>query len=333
MRFAIAATLFCGLFAGCTMQVVLDAERPFEGVNRQLDRNDIDGRPLSLIVIHGMGTNSAGYSDYMTSQIAKRIGLGSEPEPWTDPEPVDGAMIRTREYVDDAGRALVARELYWRPLSSEERERRLAFDSARPHTDNRLKYNARIKQELLNDRFADSLVYLGPRGLQIRSAARAAFADDLLCAGDVAIVTHSLGSAIAFDTLLELAHTPGAIAAGVRIKLFMLANQIPLLELAREYPVGVEPTTTAKLDIVAIGDPNDILTYSFSEEFKARHRRHGSLAITFTNVRVSIAREAYFGVLANPIRAHTDYYGNGRVIDLIAFGWPSPDVESRKLTE
>lgn len=322
------AILFaCVLTAtSCVTQTILDPEGAFEGVRAQLADCGAGEVRARIVVIHGIGTNSTGYSDYMTSQIAERIGF--------DPAHVTensrsrfGAVIKTRHYADSLSRRLVVHELFWRPIIDHERNERLGYDSRPPFDADRVRLNARIKSELMNDRVADSLIYLGPRGREIRAAARDAFGSELGHAGEITIVTHSLGSMIAYDTLVEMA-CEGSIAAGVDIKLFMLANQLPLLELARPPRAAASGEPTSKLEVVAMSDPNDILSYTFSDDFKERHEQHGNVAVTFENVRVSIAKYAYLGLLANPMSAHTGYYGDSRVIDLIANGWPPPAPDS-----
>ena len=294
-----------------------------EGVMAALEAAQADLAALDLIVIHGMGVREPGYSEYMTSEIAARIGLGREPDDAHEDTRPDLSIIRTRTY-SDGQRELRARELFWSRLIDDFRKTRLGHDTRAPFSNHRVKYNAQLKRDFMNTRVADALIYLGPCGERIRAAARATLLPCLRSAGEVMVVTHSLGGLIAFDTITELSEE-GRIAENVHIKLVMLANPLPLLELARpdHVPDHTVPTRSM-LEVITLGDPNDILSYAFNDDFKLRHSRHGALAVSFTNARVTIAETAYLGVLVNPITAHTRYYGDGRIIDLITHGWQSP---------
>ena len=328
MRTAPATILFaCILLGGCIAPDVMDAEGPFQGLDRQLERNASRGRPLTVIVVHGIGPVSVGYSNFTTSELAQRLGLERTPSEGGSESPYGLMTVKTRihRHPDGLEQAIEAKEFFWRTMTSPRRESTLAYDSDEHLVEDRASVNAFIKKEVMNDRFADSLAYLGPLGSEIRHAFKRSIAPILARPeSDIAIISHSLGSSIVFDTLTEMAAKPGGIAPGTHITQYMLANQLPLLELAhRPFPDAIEPTS--RLDVIAIGDPNDILTYTFSEDFKERHRVHGSLAIEFTNVRLTIAKDWSFGVLVNPMVAHMDYYVDERVLDLIAGGFGLDD--------
>ena len=124
---------------------------------------------------------------------------------------------------------------------------------------------------------------------------------------DFAIISHSLGSRATLDALQRLTNLP--IATDPRLKrmaddfksrevqVFMLSNQLPLLEAGREGQqvvgqVGAYcgPNATkpgrffAKTQIVAFSDPNDLMSYPVPDQFAdkyvefaavpERHQRH-----------------------------------------------------------
>jgi hypothetical protein len=174
---------------------------------------------------------------------------------------------------------------------------------------------------------------------------------------DYAVVTHSLGSRIIIDALQILAfrsqggsyvsleedarNYPAAreLFASLQKKelpIFMLANQLPLLQLGRKDP---EVTGQIKqycreegphyhkrlfkeLKIVSFSDPNDLLSYEITPAF-ADKRMDSRICPKMTNVSINIAEViSLFGVgeLAHPGEAHNGYSGDDRVIQLIVHG-------------
>jgi hypothetical protein len=132
---------------------------------------------------------------------------------------------------------------------------------------------------------------------------------------------------------------------------FMLANQVPLLTLgdiespprtnqasttmpyvnlravARIRKEAATPTTgattqpqTPPLSIVAFSDPNDLFSYPIPCWLEETHDAE------FANVSISVARTAIFipipnvGWIMNPVKAHTGYGIDPRVVDLILHG-------------
>lgn len=109
---------------------------------------------------------------------------------------------------------------------------------------------------------------------------------------DLAFITHSLGSRATLDALQELVNFPvlfeqpagRRVVAAFRdtvVPVFMLSNQLPLLEAGVE-PQEIRGQTTrfcrpesperarrffARTDLVAIGDPNDVMSYPVPVEW------------------------------------------------------------------
>jgi len=130
----------------------------------------------------------------------------------------------------------------------------------------------------------------------------------------------------------------------------MLANQLPLLALAdAEKPVGISPRVVHRslrkflsrraqitqahvertggpagppLHVIAFSDPNDLLSYPLNAADVVDDEGSGASATEICNVRISVARWAWFFVFANPARAHTGYFTNRAVLELIAHGYP-----------
>ena len=71
----------------------------------------------------------------------------------------------------------------------------------------------------------------------------------------------------------------------------------------------------ATLTVVAFSDPNDLLTYGITERFKS----HCAPA-RFANVTVTNASTGWLFIAADPMKAHTDYENNSRVIEVMVNG-------------
>ena len=116
---------------------------------------------------------------------------------------------------------------------------------------------------------------------------------------------------------------------------FMLANQLPLLQIA-----GAKPQVTGQIrsycrpkgknygkrvfkqvNIVAFSDPNDLLSYGINQDFVDNYM-DSRMCPSVTNVNINIAEEiSVFGAgVVNPVTAHTEYDNDTRVIEMIAKG-------------
>lgn len=177
------------------------------------------------------------------------------------------------------------------------------------------------------------------------------------------VVSESLGSKILFDTLLNMTHEEAgsrasqmAIRAVDRLRfLVMAANPIPLLSLAdQQIPGGAGGIGTGavrqavpvppdslqvllqerlarrprslvdrSLTLVALTDPNDLLSYTLPAE------RYASEEVTVYNILVSNA-PTWLGLLERPDRAHLGYLDNPDVGRLIACGLPSSTLCKRE---
>jgi len=180
-----------------------------------------------------------------------------------------------------------------------------------------------------------------------------------------ALITHSLGSRIAIDGLQRLAalfsdiEKGGAIDSRIKSKLkreqelieairsiqipvYMLSNQLPMLQLGRTLPEVTGQTEAycsadgkkyqermfSKTNIIAFSDPNDLLSYALPLDFAEKYL-DSRLCIDVTNININIAKVIdLFGVgtFANPMVAHVGYDTDERVIALIARGIGNPNT-------
>jgi len=170
------------------------------------------------------------------------------------------------------------------------------------------------------------------------------------------IISESLGSTMVWETLVRMHDESGAgpersralgeIAREVLGKtrvFFMLANQLPLLRLASMskplspaeavavgsggvLPRGAErvlretaprrPRQTPHIEVVAVSDPNDLLGYALPVDLDGS----ADDVIKVTNVVHSVAKWGYFFVMAHPLKAHTGYLEDTRILELLVCG-------------
>ncbi|MGD8541144.1 MAG: hypothetical protein PVI27_10500 [Desulfobacteraceae bacterium] len=164
---------------------------------------------------------------------------------------------------------------------------------------------------------------------------------------NIVFITHSLGSRIIMDALGEIVETLGddqivsgnpALVSKMQAKemtVFMLSNQMPLLQIGLPAPAVVGQIAGycreggqnfarrafKKLDIVAFTDPNDLLSYSITQDF-VDHYLDSRMCPVVTNIHINVAdRLTAFGIdVVNPIAAHGNYDSDERVIELISHG-------------
>ena len=176
---------------------------------------------------------------------------------------------------------------------------------------------------------------------------------------DYLLISHSLGSRITIDGLQliatrahehqndtdeQVALKNNLVAAfqEKRIPIFMLSNQLPLLQLGRDAPEITGQTAAycnpdgnyyserifKEIDIIAFSDPNDILSYSIPPGY-AQRNLDSRLCIETTIININIAKTIDFfgmGKIANPLEAHAGYDHDERVIALISQGIGNPNT-------
>lgn len=169
-------------------------------------------------------------------------------------------------------------------------------------------------------------------------------------AATLVFISESLGSKILYDALDYMLKQKGekgddrmrALAAGAMNQLalvFMGANQLPMLRLAEQNALAVKtvappsppqqdslaslldlrrrqpgPKRIQRLAIVAITDPNDLLSY------RLLRSQYASADVAIANVLVS-NKTTWLGQIEEPYGAHTTYLDNPDVERLIMTGW------------
>jgi hypothetical protein len=178
---------------------------------------------------------------------------------------------------------------------------------------------------------------------------------DRIANNNYVIISHSLGSRIVMDGTQRIASllanpekqlgsntkvniSTKAVQAlqNKRIPIFMLSNQLPMLQLGRELPevagqdasycepqgANYKKRMLKETEIIAFSDPNDLLSYGIPPGFAEKYI-DSRLCAKITNVNINIAKVMdAFGLtdLANPLEAHVGYDTDDRVVAMIAKG-------------
>jgi hypothetical protein len=336
-------------------------------------------RTMKVLMVHGIGRHLPGYSARLTEHLMLELKLDVRVEDYKEVVLRDAEFrlgplgtLRINRYMNKARtRELLFYELTWSEIIEPERKI-LAFDDSTEYTFRRTALNAWMKK-FFNSHVPDSLIFLGESHVPILASVRQSFCwmshgdwddyapfTDVPCnlqggarlqqlkENDYAIITHSLGSRIAIDTLRffgEWALTQKSekiielrkVYNNMEIPVYMLANQLPLLELGRK-PATVRGQIAnycspggelrgerilAKLPIYAFSDPNDILSYPIPPNF-ADEYLDSRLCPKVTNIAINVAKLiSLFGLgeFAGPGSAHSDYDHDERVIAMIAHGF------------
>ena len=153
----------------------------------------------------------------------------------------------------------------------------------------------------------------------------------------IVMFSHSLGSMMVFESIAQMLDMPTAPASAFQVtaedfvrqlKLVgMLANQLPLLYLSRVPAEKKDEERQAKrmqilranpnpLPIVAVSDPNDLLSFPLDAGWP--HRLKGDKA-RIINITMANVNDVWIAG-ADPLTAHTGYYKNPCVVRLLVEG-------------
>lgn len=306
---------------------------------------------------------------------APDIGRDAEGKP-----PELGTLRITRHSSRKSPRSLLFYELTWSPITEEDKKL-ILYDTANTEGLARSGVNHTMKG-FLNATVPDLLIYMGGGHDKITASVRESvcwmFSSDWfglptgggrhachewqstemarVAGDDYFFITHSLGSRITLDTIQSFATDSKTALPGSRLEsirgmvrdkdftVFMLANQLPLLQLGREAPAVTgkfrEYCTAGgnlkserilhRLNIVAFSDPNDILSYPVQDDFAQQHI-DSRVCPRLANVSINVAQQRdIFGAasFADPLTAHNGYLEDPRVISLITSGTGDGEKQS-----
>ncbi|UCH53737.1 MAG: hypothetical protein JSW09_02775 [Pseudomonadota bacterium] len=264
-------------------------------------------------------------------------------------------------------------ELTWSEITEVDK-RIIAYDDSGEYSFRRAGLNKELKQ-FVNAHLPDPLIYLGDAQLNIQLAvsqtlcwmftrdfAQLPRQSDAVCQfqnyspkevrhDSFVFVSHSLGSRILTDAFqivtASLAQDAGRRNASPNVAawrdalrsetltVFMLSNQLPLLQLGRDAPEVTNQIADyctpggkkhaqrvfERTNIVAFSDPNDILSWAVPPAYEDENM-DSRMCPNLVNVILNIAEvKTVLGIeLAAPGEAHRGYDNDERVIKLMARG-------------
>gem|GEM_PF-2121311 len=373
-----------GLFFlnSCYVLPVKNIEGSFRGLDSSAARAAKAERPATvrILMVHGMGRPQATvWEKPLVDGIAEKMDLAPDGQNsseefwlsrhllgilWRYPFIQRGTGVRVRMYA-----------LTWSPATERWKEQKFQTDKAYGHY--RLVGDRFLKEDLMDARFSDAVLYAGEyrehMQYPIVKSVGYILRDDFGPSDELAIITESLGSYMTYDTLLRMSkgysflderkYNPEDAKrfVGHTSTIYMLANQIPLLELSdvnnppsekkaggAAAPAGsgsqlmkqFAETRAAQapsrkhgapleldLDLVAFSDPNDLLSYPISEaDVATRGRASENIHVRYANVTYSLARWSLFWVAVDPIKAHTGHAASNTILNLIVHGHRGNDA-------
>ena len=247
------------LLAGCSTPyeppVVVHGGADFPGIAHLLERTA--AKSVHVVLVHGMCTHNADWAEHAISSLARSIDqdilVPGQKEARN--RLAESEIQIVQQTVPLRGGVINFSAIVWSPLTTK-LKRQLDYDKTKGESDcaaagtcrpQRARWNAMLKDGLLNDCLADALAYQGRSRAAMRThmieALTQVFEEskNLSGLGTLAIVSESLGSKLVFDALEEMALHPDASGrsrdAGTKAiqrlgLVFMAANQLPMLGLA-----------------------------------------------------------------------------------------------------
>jgi hypothetical protein len=286
-----------------------------------------------------------------------------------------GEINATRLTDEGHRRDLVFYELTWSPITQPDKDL-LAFDKEQEYVLRRAAINQAMRS-FVNDIAPDPLAYAGEKrepilvsvGQSICWVVSRSWSElpeltqgtwcgpELPGVGsrvetdDFVLITHSLGSRATLDAMQRLANLPLNADPHLKrisdqfatrdVQVFMLSNQLPLLEAGREGqqvtgqigaycgPGATRPGRFFdRTQLIAFSDPNDTMSYPVPDRFAERYI-DSRLCPSVTNVTINVAAVNSLlglGEVASPLSAHTGYDADERVGALLAQGAGHPGV-------
>jgi len=350
MRLFKSALVAAGLtfLCGCSTQIIKTNSDKFPGLHPKFS----PGKRTDVVIVHGMCSKSNKWFESHVNILSNKI-VPIAPVRIIEGDALDGVQINRTKIESSLGILNLYGIVYSR---ANEASKRKLIEAKVPGK--RAWTSKKIKAFALNDCLADVVAYRGSSGTKIRARVRQVLSDiqkerqnDGRETDRIVLISESLGSKIVRDSLLcdpdESAKKGISLLSNGDV-FFMYANQVPFLDLwnddhcdlpetnstlislgiTQENSTGnfsdilrlfkeqsVSELTQANLDTprhwVAFSDPNDILSYQLDI--------NGYSDLNVTNVSLNNTTN-WFGVYANPLKAHNGYRSNPRVQEMVLFG-------------
>jgi hypothetical protein len=342
----------------------------------------LDGRhgKMKVLMVHGVGDHLPGYATEFLEKLSRELNLTTMSSQHKNITLTDrfntnknlGNLRISHLFSKDRNKELLFYELTWSVITAKQKEV-LAYDNSGEYSFRRAAINDLMKK-FSNDTGPDPIIYLGESredilvsfaqafcwmtksswgSLPTDTSQACSFNDDSaatnIAIDQYAVVSHSLDSRITIDGMQRIAsllHERDedfrAALKHKEIPIYMMSNQLPMLQLGRKLP-DISNQKTAyceskgekypqrmlkKMPVIAFSDPNDLLSYAIPQGFVEKYL-DSRLCIDVTNININVASifDAFgLGKLANPLNAHIGYGKDDRVIALIAKGIGNPST-------
>lgn len=325
------ALLLLLVFASCVRLKEIPIQASFQGIsNKECYLN-----PMNLLIVHGLGGYSEGDPQTLVCATRRKLKLIQVGDSVYRHIFKDGKYYGYLVYTDYEGPLDLLRiyNLYWYPTTSI--AKLVLQDIDDENSSNRIKMIKEIKQNNVNNTASDVILYVSNFRKEIQYPFEKTFEwiVNERCGQDVTVVGFSLGSSIVIDTLDEMGNREIAANFSRQIKeIFMLSNPTPLFDLAKWNIIADQISWDWKslslgrfvfekrkycsdFKIIAISDPNDALSYIANTYIPSDFGWENA----YQNVQVRNVKWSFFG-LVNPMKAHTGYGKNKKVLDLIIYG-------------
>jgi len=361
----------------------------FPGLREELNVQPV----VNVLIVHGMGTHDGTYADGFLEKVRKRANLHVQSsrtlaDRMATPYGAYSSVQRIT-YQNEKGHELRVFILTWSKLTEIFEDQLLAYDW-QYHAGERVRVNRDLKRYLIDTSFDDAVMFSGTYAPVMRAAVERAICvvvtnknkpdepcrpptmhGDISGAAPIFLITHSLGSVMVIETLERM--LPSCPSGSERAQgdpsrdtsllarefvgrlrgVFLLANQLPLLYLARipaepAKAVGTLPNQptddlvisdaansflkdlcsitllvrglAAPIPIIAFSDPNDLLTFPLPGGWRDRIAPETADRLDVINVTLNNAHTRWFGIVVNPSRAHTGYWASDTVVGYVVNG-------------
>lgn len=343
---------------GCIPLTYHSYDNGYAGLSQRLDEAAGKNGAMHIIVVHGVGNHSPGYSTNLASGLAEQLKIVKQTD--SPPTPLlsnKGITNWLKEYsYGDQKRRVFFHEVTWTPTTINVKSN--AFIKDQTLNRHRVLINKQLKDILLDEALSDAVLYLNPT---FRSAMQEPVLQTIRRVADqtgsndvVVLVASSLGSKMVFDTAVNYQDDPKVRHFAERTTdIVMLANQLPLLHLGTGTNLEASPLAAsetgaqkflqmsrkhkqarindhgapanaheATIHVIAATDPNDLLSYPLSErDIIPDGGNEGDVTITVGNI-YSHNTGAILCIFAYPEAAHDNYDQNKWLLRKLVFGYP-----------
>ena len=336
-----------------------------------------DSDKLKVLMVHGIGNHAPGYSRRLQDGLVEEYGFENTDETiktiqLSHPAYPDSlGVLKIHRYMTlQSSQEMLFYELTWDSIVDTEKQL-LSFDYSTEASARRAPFNHTMKT-FINNTVPDALMYNTKYRAPIQLSVTQAICwvmsakwenlpnnEEKICKIDdssymsqidqsnFAIISHSLGSRISLDALQQSMQHVAKLSEYQAVSddfknrpmyIYMLSNQLPLLQLGQELPEVHDQTRSVctsegdryderffeRLQIVAFSDPNDLFSYAVSPNYANRYM-DSRLCPAVSNVTIQVAQVRSFllgtSEVANPLAAHSDYEIDSRVLKMLVSGF------------